>query len=183
MFFPACESHLISVWNCTWFALAARLLLASSSTWIKRRMPLTFLLYQEMQLLLVQELQKRGYFRNSMDLCVSLWFGLQSVFETCWNICYQCMNNAAIYNSFSGKRGLSWPWPPGEAVCLRGNCICFGSLLKKTQAPALLKVRWCLWAVPWPGRALSRAACAQMSPKPGSWGSSRLSRAKSLNHL
>lgn len=40
---------------------------------------MTFLLYQEMQLLLVQELQKRGYFRNSMDLCVSLWFGLQSL--------------------------------------------------------------------------------------------------------
>lgn len=103
-----------------------------------------------------------------------------SVFETCWNICYRYVNNAAIYSLFSGKRGRSWPWPPGEAVCLRGNCICFGFLLKKVQAPPLLKVRWCLWAVPWPGWSLSRAAGAQVSPKPGSWGSSRLSRAKSL---
>lgn len=106
-----------------------------------------------------------------------------SLFETCWNICYWCMNNTAIYNLFAGKRGLSWPWPPGEAVCLHGNYVCFGSLLKAIQAPALLKVRWCLWAAPWPGRALSRASCAQVSPKPGSWGSSRLSHAKSLNHL
>lgn len=57
-----------------------------------------------------------------------------SVFETCWSICYRYVNNAAIYSLFSGKRGCSWPWPPGEAVCLRGNCICFGFLLKKVPS-------------------------------------------------
>lgn len=115
--------------------------------------------------------------------CHSALVCSHSVFGTCWNICYWCMNDTAIYNLFAGRRVFSWPGPPGEAVCLHGNGICFDSLLKTVQAPPLLKVRWWLWAVRWPGRALSRAACAQVSPKPGSWGSSCLSHAKSLNHL
>lgn len=111
------------------------------------------------------------------------WFAVTLSLGRVGIICYWCMNDTAIYNLFAGRRVFSWPWPPGEAVCLHGNCICFGSLLKTVQAPPLLKVRWWLWAVRWPGRALSRAACAQVSPKPGSWGSSCLSHAKSLNHL
>lgn len=74
-------------------------------------------------------------------------FGLvysHCVFETCLNICYWCMNNTAIYNSFFGQENC--PVPPGKAVCLHGSCIHFGSLQgqnKSKKSPSSITFsRW-----------------------------------------
>lgn len=82
-------------------------------------------------------------------------FGLvysHSVFETCLNICYWCMNNTAIYNLFSGKK-TGHCHQERQPACLRGNCLCFASLQgrnkskKKSKLQHFFQVRWCFWAV------------------------------------
>lgn len=113
-------------------------------------------------------------------------FGLvysHCVFETCLNICYWCMNNTAIYNSFLGKKTVQCHQERPSA-CMEAAFIFVPYKarinLKKVQAPSLFQGEVVfLSCVSWPGRVLSRIACAswpvQASPKPGSWGSSRLS--------
>lgn len=113
-------------------------------------------------------------------------FGLvysHSVFKTCLNICYWCMNNTAIYNLFSGKK-TGHCHQERQYACLHGNCLCFGSLQgqnkPKTSPSSTTFSRWggdfelllCqtepplehLCQLTYPGK-----------PKASSWGSSRLS--------
>lgn len=111
-----------------------------------------------------------------MDLYVS-FFGLvysRSVFETCLNICYWCMNNTAIYNLFLGKK-TGRCHQERQSACLPGDCVCFSSLQgqnksKKSPSFTIFQGEEVFLMCYWAKQSLPRRAWA--SPKPGSWGSS-----------
>lgn len=137
-----------------------------------------------MQPRLVQELQTRGYFRKALDLCVSLlpWFavtlslrhvGVSAVGAWMMLLFITCLE---VREASPG---------PGhqerQSACME---IAFVSVPCYKQSKLQQSSRWggvCELLL----ARLSphRAACAQVSPRPGSWGSSCLSCAKSLNHL
>lgn len=78
---------------------------------------------------------KREVILGTVWICM-YHFGLvysHSVFETCLNICYWCMNNTAIYNLFSGKK-TGHCHQERQPACLRGNCLCFGSLQGRNKS-------------------------------------------------
>lgn len=109
-----------------------------------------------------------------------LFFGLvysRSVFETCLNICYWCMNNTAIYNLFLGKK-TGRCHQERQSACLPGDCVRFDSLQgqnksKKSPSFTIFQGEEVFLMCYWAKQSLPRRAWA--SPKPGSWGSSCLS--------
>lgn len=123
---------------------------------------------------------KREVILGTVWICMYR-FGLvysRSVFETCLNICYWCMNNTAIYNLFSGKE-TGHCHQERQPACLRGSCLCFGSLQgqnKSKKSPSSTTFsRWRDVFELLLGQAEPSPEELVPNPTPGSWGSSRLS--------